>query len=124
MRVLGVDPGLTRCGVDSGSTAVVVRRLTDGKVLRSAVATSPPGVESHQSVGSLVLKRDGAVAWIGTGKSIIGAGTPKVEVYEADRRGPVRLLDSGVAVRPGSLTLHGSKLSWKHGTALRHAMLT
>jgi hypothetical protein len=115
--------GLSRCGVDTGYTQVIVRRLTDGKVVRSAAATSPPGVESYQSVGSLVLRRDGAVAWIGNGQSIIGHGHV-IEVHKARRRGPVALLDSGLAVRPGSLRLRGSQLTWRHGTALLHARLS
>jgi hypothetical protein len=116
--------GLARCGVDSGSTQVVVRRLTDGKIVRAAVATTPPGVESYQSVGSLVLKRDGAVAWIGVGHSLVGHGSPKIEVYRANRRGKVQLLDSGLAVQPGSLTLQGSRLTWKDGAAVRHGSLS
>lgn len=116
--------GLARCGVDTGSTQVVVRRLTDGKIVRVAVATTPPGVESYQSVGSLVLKGDGAVAWIGVGRSLVGHASPKIEVYRANRRGKVQLLDSGLSVRPGSLTLQGSRLSWKNGTAVRHGSLS
>lgn len=115
--------GSERCGVDTGNTEVIVRRMSDGKTLRSAAATSPPGVESFQSVGSLVLKRDGAVAWIGRGSSI-GLHTHKTEVYKADRHGSVQLLDAGVAIRSGSLVLNGSRLSWKHGDTLRHATLS
>lgn len=116
--------GSERCGVDTGFTEVIVRRLTDGRQLRSAPATTPPGVESFQNVGSLVLKRDGALAWIGSGSSIVGHGRRKIEVYAANAGGPVRLLDSGVTVRPGSLKLHGSRLTWKHGASLRHAGLS
>ncbi len=115
--------GSERCGVDTGNTAVIVRRLSDGKTLRSAAATSPPGAESYQSVGSLVLKRDGAVAWIGMGSSI-GQHTHRTEVYKADSHGSVQRLDSGDAIRPGSLVLSGSRLSWKHGDTVRHATLS
>jgi hypothetical protein len=116
--------GSTRCGIDTGSTQVVVRRLTDGKIVRTAVATSPPGVEAYQSIASLVLRSDGAVAWIGVGRSLVGHGSPKIEVYRANRRGKVQLLDSGPSVRPGSLTLNGSRLTWKNGTALRYGTLS
>jgi hypothetical protein len=116
--------GLTRCGVDTGSTQVVVRRLTGGKVLRSEPATSPAGVESYQAVGALVAKADGAVAWIGTGQSIVGHGTVKIEVRAANRSAPVRVLDSGSGVRPHSLQLRGSQLSWRDGTTLRTARLS
>ncbi len=116
--------GSERCGVDTGSTVVIVRRLTDGKQFLAAPATSPPGVESFQSVGSLVLRRDGAAAWIGTGRSIVGHGSGKIEVYKADRHGSVVQLDSGAGIRPGSLRLRGSELSWRDGTAVRHATLS
>lgn len=115
--------GVEECGVDTGSTQVVVRRLSDGKRLRDAAATTPPGVESYQSVSSLVLKADGAVAWIGDGRSIVRRGH-KIEVYKADSGGSVRLLDSGLAIAPGSLRLHGSKLTWTHGAAVRTATLS
>lgn len=115
--------GLEQCGVDTGSTQVVLRRLTDGRRLRSAPATTSPGVESYQSVGSLVLKSDGAVAWIGDGSSIV-RHAHKIEVYKADSHGSVRLIDAGAAVAPGSLRLRGSKLTWMHGSARRAATLS
>src|SRR5947209_3473465 len=47
--------GAQRCGVDTGTAQVVVRRLTGGTVLHTATATSRvPGAESYQSIGSLV----------------------------------------------------------------------
>jgi hypothetical protein len=114
--------GLERCGVDTGSTAVVVRRLSDGRQLHSAAATSPPGAESYQSLGSLVLKGDGAVAWIGVGHSIVGHGPEVIEVRRLDRAGEA-LLDSGGAVASHSLRLHRSTLSWTHGGETRRARL-
>jgi hypothetical protein len=113
--------GLERCGVDTGFTEVVVRRLTNGAQLRSLPATSPPGAESFQSVDSLVLKADGAVAWIGIGSSIVGHGRV-IEVRKADRSGKA-LLDSGSSVDPRSLRLHRSVLTWKHASSTRSATL-
>jgi hypothetical protein len=114
--------GLEQCGVDTGSTNVVVRRLTDGASLRSLPATTKPlGPESYQSVSSLVLKGDGAVAWIGVGHSIVRRGS-SAEVHRADRRGQA-LLDSGTAIDPRSLRLHGSTLSWRHADFTRSASL-
>ncbi len=113
--------GLARCGVDTGFTQVIVRRLTDGVQLRALAATSPAGPESHQSVDSLVCKADGAVAWIGTGSSIVSS-RKLIEVRKADGRGPA-LLDSGAAIDSSSLRLHGSQLSWKHGAQTRTAAL-
>jgi hypothetical protein len=115
--------GLESCGVDTGFTQVIVRRLTDGKQLRSSPATTGLlGPESYQSVDSLVLKGDGAVAWIGIGYSII-ASHRDIEVQKTDAHGQ-RRLDSGSAVKLGSLQLHHSTLIWKHGRATRSATLS
>jgi hypothetical protein len=113
--------GLSRCGVDTGFTQVVVRRLTDGAQLRSLPATGPVASESFQTVNSIALRSDDAVAWIGTGSSIVG-GHKLIEVHKADRTG-AKLLDSGAAIDSMSLRLHGSKLTWKHGGAIRSATL-
>jgi hypothetical protein len=113
--------GSETCGIDTGSTVVVVRRLTDGRQLRSKPATSPVGPESYESVTSLVVARDGAVGWIATGQSV-GNHHAVVEVWRSDRRGTARL-DSGSAVRSRSLRLTGSTLRWRHGTGTRTAPL-
>jgi hypothetical protein len=114
--------GLESCGIDTCSGEVFLRRLTDGKVLRTAPATTKLlGPESFQSVGSLALKRDGALAWIGVGTSI-GAHGKDVEVRRDDRLG-LALLDSGAAIAGGSLRLHGSTVTWKHGASKRSATL-
>ncbi len=115
--------GAKTCGVDTGTAAVVVRRLTDGKQLFTGRATTGfTGVESYQSVQSLVLKSDGAVAWIGTSRQIFSTRSA-VEVH-AVSHARQSLLDSGTAIAPGSLRLSGSKLSWKHGAAERTATLS
>src|SRR5581483_822753 len=57
--------GLQTCGVDTGFSEVVVRRLSDGHVLRREGAiTGTVGPESYGSVRSLVVRSDGGVAWI------------------------------------------------------------
>jgi hypothetical protein len=110
--------GLDRCGVDTGFTTVAVRRVSDGKRLHSFAAVTGPGlVESYQSIDSLIVTPKGAVAWIATDSSIIGHGR-RLEVH-ANRR----LLDSGPAIAPTSLRLHGSILSWRDGAATRTAKL-
>jgi hypothetical protein len=114
---------LERCGVDTGFSAVIVRRFSDGKTLRSDPAiTGKLGVESYSAVDSLVLKPDGAVAWIATGSSIIRNGAPRREVHKDDRTGQA-LLDSGMSVGPRSLRLRGSRATWKHGGAVRSTTL-
>jgi hypothetical protein len=110
--------GLDRCGVDTGSTTVVVRRTSDGTRLHSLAAiTGPSLVESYQSINALVVTAKGAVAWIATDSSIIGRGK-RIEVHANGR-----LLDSGPAIKVGSLRLHGSKLSWRDGAKTRTARL-
>ena len=106
---------VSTCGVDNGTTIVYVRRLTDGTITQQHIATTVVGVESHQTVNSLVVRSDGAVAWIATADSI---GAPKLvrQVERMDSHG-FALLDSGGGVAPNSLDLHGTLISWTdHGT--------
>jgi hypothetical protein len=123
VRVTGrlVAYGLLTTGVDTGFETVNVRRLTTGKLLAQRPATTTVGVEGFQTVDSLVLKSNGAFAWIATARAI---GAPKFirQVQRLDRRG-FRRLDSGPAVAASSLGLHGSRLTWKHGTSTRTATL-
>jgi hypothetical protein len=115
--------GVQRCGVDTGTAQVVVRRLADGKVLRAAPATSRvPGAESYQSVATVVVKADGAVAWIGQAHSILGHRA-QIEVHRIDGHGAAEL-DSGAGIAVGSLRLHGSQLSWTHSLSERSATLS
>jgi hypothetical protein len=115
--------GLSSFGVDTIGTEVVIRRLTDGKRLRDFPATRAGVVEGAQSVGSLAARGDGAVAWIGVERSILG-GREAIEVHAADGSASAdRVVDSGAQIAPGSLRLRGSTLSWRHGAATRHATL-
>jgi hypothetical protein len=114
--------GVDRCGVDAGFTSVVVRRLSDGQRLASYGAVNGPGlVESFQSIGSIVVKSDASVAWIGAEHSIIGRGS-QIEVDRA-QRGRRVLLDSGSGIVGSSLRLRGSTLTWRHASATRTATL-
>jgi hypothetical protein len=113
--------GLETCGVDTGNATVNVRRLTTGVALTQSPATTNIGVEGFQSIDSLVVKADGAVAWIATATSI-GKPTFIRQLQRSDTRG-FSVLDSGRAVGAKSLTLHGSKLSWRHAKAVRTATL-
>lgn len=65
-------------------------------------------------VNSLVLKSDGAVAWIATNFPTGGCENPPgpiVEVHRHDRRGSA-VLAQGPAIDPASLSLGGSLLLW------------
>jgi hypothetical protein len=117
-----VGYGLEVCGVDTGTSEVVVQRLSDGHKLKTLVAfTGRLEPESYQQVRSIALRSDGAVAWIAQASSII-RHSQATEVHRADRRGPTTL-DSGAAIDPTSLRLQGSKLTWRHGAATRTATL-
>jgi hypothetical protein len=114
--------GLESCGVDTGSTEVVVRSLTTGKRLHTdPSATGPRGAESFQSVTSLVVKRDGSDAWISITNSLGGHGSA-IEVHAHSLSG-FTLLDSGIGVDPSSLRLKRSMLSWIHSGQRRSAQL-
>jgi hypothetical protein len=110
-----VGYSVATCGVDNGSTIVYARNLTDGVIAGQHAATTTVGVESHQTVDSLVVRADGAVAWIATADSI---GAPKLvrQVERVDSHG-FGLLDTGIGIATNSLTLHGTLVSWTdHGT--------
>lgn len=110
--------GAERCGVDTGSATVAVLRLSDHKQLQSfAAVRGPVGPESFESINSMVVKRDGAVAWIATANSIIGHGT-QTQVHANGR-----LLDAGAGIVGSSLHLRGSTLTWRDGSATRSATL-
>ncbi len=124
LALAGVDAGYAvgRMGVDTLSAQVVVRRLDTGQVLHEVSATTqPPGPEFFQSVEALVVKADGAVAWIADGGSIVSHAHHR-EVVRLDRRGEARL-DSGLGIHPPSLRLSGSRLTWRNRGALRSATL-
>jgi hypothetical protein len=125
VALAGVDAAyaLSNFGIDTVMADVVVRRLTDGKQLRAFPATRVGVPEGFRSVGSIAVKSDGAVAWIGVVRSIIGR-RGAIEVHAADASASEdRQLDSGSQIVPQSLRLQGSTLSWRHGAATRHATL-
>jgi hypothetical protein len=114
--------GLHHCGVDTGFTQVLVQRLRDGARLGSFSATEKSlGPEATNFVDSLVVRADGATAWIATGQSII---SPARDIEVRTGHGSHRqLLDSAPGVNTKSLRLHGSRLTWRNGGAERSAIL-
>jgi len=111
--------GTMRCGVDTATAGVRVIDLAKRKTTVDVAATSPPNrPESFESVDALVLRSDGAVAWISSISSIVGGGGPAYEVRE---RG--RLLDRGAAIDPRSLAINGSTVRWRNGGRLKSAPL-
>jgi hypothetical protein len=76
-------------------------------------------------VDSLVLKPDGAVAWIAT--NFLAANCPHppgpaIEVRAHDHRG-LRVLDSGNGIAPRSLRLSHSRIRWVHSGSTHSAAL-
>lgn len=114
--------GLTTCGTDTAHSQVLVRNLANGKLLVGDYAISggvPP--ESFERVNAIVLKRDGAVAWL-AGLGSIGLHGNRFEVVRVDRRGQA-LLDSGPRIAANSLRLQGSTVTWTDGGRTRSATL-
>src|SRR5579884_2244811 len=103
--------GLQRCGIDTGSGLAVVQQLTDGHELRALAATGGRAVEAYSEVTAIVVKSDGAVAWIGALRSIIRKGG-EIQVHRADASGEAEL-DSGPGIGLTSLRRHGSRLTWR-----------
>jgi hypothetical protein len=125
VAVAGTDAAysLEDFGVDTTRTNVMVRHLTDGATLSDFPATAHNVVEGLQSVRSVAVKSDGAVAWIGSTHSIVGRRS-LIEVHAANASSSTdRILDSGAGIDPTSLRLHGSTLSWKDGATTRRATL-
>jgi hypothetical protein len=111
-----------RCGVDTSSSQVVVRRLTDGHQLSSHNAMRGSiGPESQQSVGSIVVTGGGKVAWIASSFSI-GTHRHSNQVIAVSGR-TVKVIDSGAGIVAGSLQLHNGTLSWMRDGARRTAAL-
>ena len=113
--------GAESCGVDTGSTVVQVRRLTDGRTLFTHPATSAPGPESYTTVSAIAADRAGNVAWIAHTSSIVrhAVGTT---VYAAEGSG-IRRLDSGGAIVATSLRLTGTTVRWRNGSRSRSGPL-
>ncbi len=99
---------------------IAVRDLRTGRVIREAptAEAQTPGDVGKGSARSLVVKSDGAVAWIVEtvgGPTVGGIGPPTMyEVRAVDKTGS-RLLASGGDIDPLSLALAGSTLYWTQG---------
>jgi hypothetical protein len=115
--------GVETCGVDTGSSTVVVRNLATGRRLADLPAFMLSlGAESFVSVQALVLRHDGAVGWIAGGQSIVSHGPPSYEVHRFEG-GTSSLLESGTAISPSSLRLAGSRMTWRDGGVTHSATL-
>ncbi|MDQ6806542.1 MAG: hypothetical protein M3065_16605, partial [Actinomycetota bacterium] len=125
VRLVGkfVAYGLASCGVDTGSSDVVIRNLVTGKRLADLTAGTVPRLpESFVLVGSLVLKGDSAAGWIAVDESLVRTRPSSYEVHRFTG-GKSFLLDSGVTIDPSSLQLVGSRMTWQDGTQTRSTKL-
>ena len=98
--------------------------LRTGRLRTYEIATPINHGKCYQ-VGSLALKADGAIAWIGTnflGFACISPPGPEIEIRRHDRRG-LRILDSSTKIVPGSLHLSKGILSWTDGAVKRNSTL-
>jgi hypothetical protein len=95
---------------------IVVRNLHDGRVLNrlpTGTPTMPPENPGDVGVGgatAIVLKSDGAVAWI----VAVSGKTTEYQVHAFDKAGS-RVLASNTEIAPSSLALAGSTLYWTQG---------
>ena len=110
--------GAESCGVDTGSTVVQVRRLTDGRTLFTHPATSAPGPESYTTVSAIAADRAGDVAWIARTSSIV-APCRRHDRLCRSSGSSIRRLDSGGAIVATSLRLTGTTVRWRNGSRSR-----
>jgi hypothetical protein len=111
-----------RCGVDTGSTTVEVRQVASGRLQFTHQAGAVAGPESYTSVGSIVVRSNGALAWIAQSHSIV-AHRNATEVLARAGSG-VRILGQGAGIDPASLRLAGSRVSWRQSGTRRSATLS
>lgn len=98
--------------------------LRTGRLRTFEIATPIESSVCYE-VGSLALKADGAIAWIGTnflGFACPSPPGPEIEVRRHDRRG-LRILDRDTRIVPGSLHLLKGVLSWTDGAVKRKSTL-
>jgi hypothetical protein len=105
-----VGPEITRYEYE-----VVVRNLRNGSVLHRLPTGTPLGLPENGDVGigkakAIVVKTDGAVAWIVAVRST----AVEYQVHAVDATGS-RVLASGPEIDPSSLALAGSTLYWIQG---------
>jgi hypothetical protein len=126
LALAGVDVayGLTFYGVDTINASVMVRRLTDGHLVRQHSAINEAvGAEYFETVDAVVVKRDGSVAWIAHATWVGSQGKSVTEVDKSDQTNK-SLLDHSASIVTDSLHLQGSRLTWMDGSSSRSATLS
>jgi hypothetical protein len=106
----------------SGTFIVVVRNLSTGRVVHKVptgtLLQPTPGIVGVGQTTAIVVKNDGAVAWI-TEASLAEGG---YQVHALDKTGN-RVLASNRDIKPYALGLRGSELYWVEGGKRMSAVL-
>jgi len=97
---------------------VVVVNLATGRQIKRVADGDGPGGDGIGQLESMVLKPDGAVAWIAP----TGYMNSVNQVYVDDAAG-YRMLASGTSIAGGSLALAGSTIYWLQGGVAQSARL-
>jgi hypothetical protein len=114
--------GIETCGVDTGASQVVVRRLPSGhQLFDQPGAASPAGPEGFTTVTSIVVTSAGQTAWIAHSVSIVSHRSVTA-VYARSGTG-ARQLDQGSGIGQTSLRLHGRTVTWQDSGQARTARL-
>jgi hypothetical protein len=117
--------GLSTSAVDTVSARVVVLRLSDDKVLHIEPATTGPlEAESFQTVDDVVVKPDGAAAWIGDAGSLIDHGRQDVEVNRVDGRERAARRWGGDRLDVAAIAPFDGQLATRNGPPEGHASLS
>jgi hypothetical protein len=111
------------CGVDTSQSTVNVLDMRRRRHVFTAPAVGPPAVpEGVQSLLALKVRSDGALAWVGTQRSLAG-GRATRELWVADSHHRKTKFDAGGAIDPASLRLTSSSVSWRNGSTSHKASL-
>lgn len=105
---------------DAAGLNVVVIDLRTGK---QRVHIENPDEFTVPRVPALVLRTNGAAAWVYDQTSIsTGEGERKRELHAAGT-GAIRTLDTGLGIDPATLALDGARLSWTNAGVSRTATI-
>ena len=120
-RFLALD--LFSCGPGGTASAIDLRRTGDGRRVRRLAATPGPATAGALAdVTDLVLRADGALAWIVELRDS-PSSPPRYELRRALRGAAAELVAQGPDIAPGSLALAGSTLYWMQGGTPRSSPL-
>lgn len=97
--------------VQSLRTGKYLHKLPTGKLEEPSPNPESAGIGPALTI---VIKSDGAVAWIAEDRELSENGPPYYQVHALDKTGS-RILAAGTGIDPRSLALAGSTLYWTKG---------